>query len=152
MPHEKPDWTQFIVNAAVSATVGAVVAHFFREHGEKGKSEREEEQRRADAQRAQYLREQQAQVEQLLRGGRGRSPFAAQPSPMTPGLPFTGAQPAPFPGFPQAPMHQAPMHPWMGTPAPSMSAHHMPYAFQQPVPSFAAMPSLPSRSIFSEEE
>lgn len=148
MPHEqRTDWSHLIVNAAVSATVGAVVAHFFREHGERGRSDREAEQRRRDAQRAQFLRDQQAQVEQLLRSSRARGPFAA-PSAAHPhyGLPFAAA-PHAFAGPPSPP------YPWASAPAHSMPAHAMPYTVQQqPAPHFGSMPSLPSRSLFDEED
>ena len=145
MPHEqRTDWSHLIVNAAVSATVGAVVAHLFREHGERGRAEREAEQRRRDAQRVQLLRAQQAQVEQLLRG-LPRGPVVSPPGshPQAPyGLPFPAAPSPPFAG-------QAPTYPWPSAPAHSMPAYAAP---QPPAPHVGAMPSLPSRSLFDDED
>lgn len=142
------DWSHLIVNAAVSAAVGAVVAHLFREHGERGKAERNEARREREAQRTRFLREQQAQVERLLGSSRARPhPFAPPSPPTMHGLPFA-ASPQPFPGFPQMPYAGHPMaaHPMTGHPTSSQ------FAIPQAPSGFGAMPALPSHSLFDEED
>ena len=144
------DWSHLIVNAAVSAAVGAVVAHLFREHGERGQAERNEARREREAQRTRFLREQQAQVERLLGSSRARPhPFAPPSPPAMHGLPFTASH-QPFPGFPQT------SSPYAGHPisAHPMAAHSMPSAFAVPQvpPGYGTMPALPSRSLFDEED
>ena len=137
------DWSHIIVNAAVSAAVGAVVAHLFREHGERGQAERNEAKREREVQRTRFLREQHAQVERLLGSSRARPhPYAPPSPPMMHGLPFA-ASPQAFPGFPQMPYAG---HPMAAHPVPSQ------FAIQQAPSGFGTMPALPSHSLFDEED